>query len=362
MTSIQELAKVGQSIWIDNINRSMIESGKLKQMIAQGLLGMTSNPTIFEKAISSSSDYDQKIRDFCQAGKSSFEIYDELTVRDVQEAADLFLPVYKSTNGLDGYVSLEVNPKLAYNKDDTVKEALRLKEKVNRPNVMFKVPSTKEGLEAVEELVSCGLNVNITLIFSLEQYANTASAYMKGLRRFLEKGGDAKNLRSVASVFVSRIDNLVDKELEGSSPLKGKAAVANSSLIYKKYSDIISSLEFKDIFARGANVQRVLWGSTSTKNPAYSDVKYVTELIGKNTVNTLPDPTFKAFLDHGKARIALSSDSSSAEKIIEDLNDKQIDINQVCRKLLEDGVVAFEKSFESLLSTIESKKEALCQK
>ena len=362
MTSIQKLAELGQSIWLDNINRSMLESGKLQTMIDQGLLGMTSNPTIFEKAIGLSSDYDDKISRSSKAGKSTFEIYDDLTVEDVQDAADLFLPVYKSTGGLDGYVSLEVNPQLAYNKDDTVKEALRLKEKVNRPNVMFKVPSTKEGLEAVEELVGCGLNINITLIFSLEQYTNTAGAYMKGLRRFLENGGDAKNLRSVASVFVSRIDNIVDNELEDSSPLKGKAAVANSSLIYKEYSDIISSAEFKDIFARGANVQRVLWGSTSTKNPAYSDIKYVTELIGKNTVNTLPDPTFKVFLDHGEARIALDSDSSSAEKIIKDLKDKQIDINQVCRKLLEAGVRAFEKSFQSLLSTIESKKETLCRK
>ena len=188
MTSIQKLAELGQSIWLDNINRSMLESGKLQTMIDQGLLGMTSNPTIFEKAIGLSSDYDDKISRSSKAGKSTFEIYDDLTVEDVQDAADLFLPVYKSTGGLDGYVSLEVNPQLAYNKDDTVKEALRLKEKVNRPNVMFKVPSTKEGLEAVEELVGCGLNINITLIFSLEQYTNTAGAYMKGLRRFLESG------------------------------------------------------------------------------------------------------------------------------------------------------------------------------
>ena len=373
-TTISELAQFGQSIWLDNINRNMLDSGQLKNMIEQGLLGMTSNPTIFEKAISSSVDYDTKIEELCHRGKSTFEIYDDLTVGDIQDAADMFLPVYQSTKGLDGYVSLEINPKLAYKTKETIEEGKRLYDKVNRSNVMFKVPATTEGFPAIEEFLACGININITLIFSLQQYINTAAAYARGVKRFIKSGGDASKVRSVASVFISRIDTAVDKMLdsllvkasssqeEKINSLKGKAAVANTQLIYGRFLEISSSSEFEKLKHKGANIQRVLWGSTSTKNPAYSDTKYVTELIGKNSVNTVPFATFEAFLDHGQINEALTSDISWAEDVVLGLREVTIDIDEVCGKLLREGVISFENSFISLLQTIGSKQEKICPK
>lgn len=362
-----ELAEFGQSVWLDNINRAMIDSGKLKSMIGLGLRGMTSNPSIFDKAISASPDYDEEILELHQEGKTTFEIYDDLTVRDVQDAADILKDVYQETKGLDGYVSLEVNPKLAFDTKQTIEEAKRLHKKVNRANAMFKVPATKEGFKAIEELTACGINVNATLIFSLEQYSSTAQSYMRGIKRFIENKGNASKVRSVASVFVSRIDTVVDSLLDEKisrvSSLKTKAAVANSSLIYKKYLDIFSATEFKRLKDEGANAQRVLWGSTSTKNPSCSDIKYVTELIAKGTVNTMPENTWEAFLGHGKIKEALSADIEDAKMVIEGLKDFDVDIGIVCAKLLADGVVAFEKSFESLLHSIEEKvRNAKCVK
>jgi len=361
-TTIERLAEFGQSAWLDNINRSMIESGRLREMIGLGLRGMTSNPTIFDNAVRTSNDYDAKIDQLQRSGKTTFDIYDELTVRDVQDAADIFKEVYDKTNGLDGYVSLEVSPKLAFDAKATIEDAVRLFKKVARPNVMFKIPATDAGFIAIEELLSEGININATLIFSLEQYRKTASSYIKGLDRFLQKGGDPKKPRSVASVFVSRIDALVDNAIDENGlpvSLKGKAAIANSKLIFRKYLEIFSGSEFRNLEAKGANVQRVLWASTSTKNPDYSDIKYVTELIGKNTVNTLPDNTLKAFLDHGVVEEALSEDIRDAQSNIDSLRNFGIDIDTVCAKLLEDGVAAFEKSFDSLLSSIETKAGSL---
>lgn len=362
-TSIQELAAFGQSIWLDNINRSLIESGQLKQAIECGLRGVTSNPSIFDKAISFSDSYDQKISQLHAQGKSTFQIYDQLTVEDIQDAADMFFEVYKSTQGLDGYVSLEINPQLAYDLKKTIQEGLRLHKRVKRPNVMFKVPATDESFPAIEEFLSRGINVNVTLIFSLGQYIKTAQSYLKGIKRFVDSGGDPKDVRSVASVFVSRIDSKVDKLLDqaGSNPqveaLKGKAAVANSALIYEKFLEIIQSSQFRELKAKGTNLQRVLWGSTSTKNPAYSDIKYVSELIAKDTVNTLPETTYLAFLDHGKVKVGISQAMAEAKKVIKGLKNFNIDIDQVCGKLLTDGVIAFEKAFESLLGAIESKSK-----
>ncbi|PJC48175.1 MAG: transaldolase [Candidatus Omnitrophica bacterium CG_4_9_14_0_2_um_filter_42_8] len=374
-SKIKELAAFGQSAWLDNISRSYIKTGKLKGMIEAGLLGVTSNPTIFDNAISKSSDYDDKIKELGSSGKSAFEIYDELTVRDIQEAADLFRPVYEGSKGMDGFVSLEVNPKLAHKAEETVKEAKRLHKKVNRPNVMFKVPSTKEGFKAIEELLTEGININITLIFSAEQYMNTARAFLKGIKRLSQKRDDLSGINSVASVFVSRIDTLVDslldvrlaKETDEKTKgrlqsLKGKAAVANSKVIYQKYREIFSRSEFEELKKKGARIQRVLWGSTGTKNPAYSDIKYVEELIGKDTVNTMPEQTFNAFLGHGEVKESLIQDVSSAKKLIDDLRKTGIDIDDVCMQLLKEGVGAFEKSFESLLNSIEKKKCILCKK
>jgi len=364
-TTIERLNEFGQSAWLDNISRSMIENGRLKETIGLGLRGMTSNPSIFDKAIRLSSDYNVKIEELRSADRTTFEIYDELTVRDVQDAADIFKPVYEATKGLDGYVSLEVNPKLAFKKEETIEEARRLFAKVARPNVMFKIPATDAGYGAIEALLEDGININATLIFSLEQYRMTALSFIKGLERFLQKGGDLNRVHSVASVFVSRVDTLVDDligENEALKSLKGKAAVANSSLIFKEYMEIFNSPDFKRLKEKGANVQRVLWASTSTKNPAYSDIKYVTELISKNTVNTLPENTFNAFLDHGVIEEALGQDASDATRVLDTLKDSSIYIKDICSKLLQDGIVAFEKSFDSLLNSIEEKAANLCKR
>jgi len=365
---LQLLAEKGQSIWLDNISRSMLKSGDLQQLLEAGLRGLTSNPTIFEKAVCSSSSYDEQIRILLQQGKTVFEIYDALTIDDVQKAADIFLPVYEQSGGLDGYVSLEVNPTLAYKAKETIAEAQRLHKAVSRPNLMLKVPATSEGCLAIEALIACGVNINATLIFSLEQYIRTASAYIKGLRRYIESGGSAASLRSVASVFVSRIDNKVDKQLQellavetdrqkkaALEKLQGKAAVANSQVIYAAYRKIFAGADFSELENKGAHPQRVLWGSTSTKNPAYSDIKYVQELIAPDTVNTVPEKTLAAFLDHGAARIALSEDAAAAEAVIKALEENGIEVNAVCRQLLTDGVAAFEKSFHGLLAAIEQK-------
>jgi transaldolase len=369
-STIEQLAEFGQSIWLDNISRSIIESGRLEELIELGLRGMTSNPTIFEKAISDSSDYNEKIKELHKAGKSTFEIYDDLTVRDIQDAADILKPVYEKTNGQDGYVSLEINPKLAYRTGETIEEGKRLFEKVNRPNLMLKVPATDEGFEAIEALVGEGVNVNITLIFSLDQYVKTAHAFLRGMNKFLDNQGDVSTVSSVASVFVSRVDtaadkmldDLMDKETNGAAKselesLKGTAAVANSALIYRKHIEIFSEKAFALLKEKGARVQRVLWGSTGTKNPAYSDVKYVTELIARNTVNTLPDKTLEAFLDHGVVKEALTASAEKSQKTVDRFKGFGIDIDSICAKLLEDGAAAFTKSFESLLGTIERTAE-----
>ncbi len=367
-TTIDQLGELDQSVWLDSISRSLIESGRLKEMIGMGLTGMTSNPTIFDKAISSSNDYDEQLRWLYRQGLSTFEIYDDLTIKDIQDAADKFKSIYEETKGLDGFVSLEINPKLAYKKRETIAEGKRLAKRVNRPNVMFKVPATDAGYEAIEELLAEGTNVNVTLIFSLEQYKRTAGAYVKGMKRFLQKQGNGHGVCSVASVFVSRIDTAVDTLLDELiereqneskrneiTSLKGKAAIANSNLIYREYVRVFSGEEFRALQEHGVNVQRLLWGSTGTKNPAYSDIKYVTELIGKNTINTVPEKTFEAFLDHGYVKETLTSDVQEAQTTINSLQRYGIDIHNVCETLLQDGVIAFEKSFESLLDSIEKK-------
>jgi transaldolase len=350
MSVIKELAKIGQSVWLDNISRKLIDSGSLRQMIDLGLLGETSNPTIFGKAVVGSNDYAGIIKQF--AGKSAFEIYDALTVKDVQDAADIFADVYKTTKGMDGYVSLEVNPHLAAKTDETIAEAKRLWRKVDRPNLMIKVPATLEGLPAVKALIADGLNINVTLIFSCQQYRDVAHAFIEGSTEYGKKGGDLAKVASVASVFVSRVDTLTDKLIDesgkkGLERFKGKAAVANAKMIYQEYLNIFEKA--KQI----PRPQRVLWASTGTKNKAYSDIKYVEELIGKDTVNTMPDNTWQALLDHGQAKESILSGVAQAKNDLEDLKAGGIGIDQVCAKLMADGVVAFERSFDELLKTIE---------
>jgi transaldolase len=371
-TRMQELGDLGQSLWLDNISRSMIEKGILKGLIDQGLRGQTSNPTIFKQAISQSTDYDNKIVEMTEAGKSTFEIYDDLTIRDVRDACDLFKGVYESTNALDGYVSLEINPHLANKYEEQRDEGLRLWQKVNRPNLMIKVPGTKNGCRAFSDLLAKGVNVNVTLIFSAEQYQDVAWAYLNGMKRLSETTKDLSRVRSVASVFVSRIDSTIDKTLgdkaaaatDGALKLKlealqGRAAVANAEIIFHKYGQLFAGPEFKALEAFGAKTQRVLWASTGTKNPKYNDIKYVTELIAKPTVNTLPDKTLEAFMDHGVIKIAMPGDVAGAQKAIQDLRAEGIDVGVVCLKLLADGLVAFEQSFDELTQSIEEKAKRL---
>jgi len=372
-TKLHELADVGQSIWLDYISRPLLETNALQDWVDNGLRGMTSNPSIFNQSISQSKDYDEKISQLKAAGKSTFEIYDDLTIRDIQEACDIFEPVYRATDGLDGYVSLEINPLLANDTAASIAEGKRLYAKAGRKNIMIKVPSTPAGFPVIEELLADGINVNVTLIFSLQQYESTANAFMKGLERYSQKQSDLSKIASVASVFVSRIDNTIDEMLDKKIPtvsqkekltfLKNKAAIANCQLVYAKALELENSSRFKTLTAKGARFQRVLWASTSTKNPAYSDVKYITELVAKNTVNTVPEKTLKAFMDHGITKIALNGgEAGGAGLILMDLNTQGISIDEVCKKLLADGVVAFEKSFNELIYSIETKATQLAAK
>jgi transaldolase len=364
-TTIEQLGEFGQSIWFDYISRSLLTSGRLNELIRLGVTGMTSNPTIFDQAINSGSDYDEQIRELKQAGKSIFEIYDDITIKDIQAAADIFKPIYERTKGLDGYVSLEINPQLAYKTKETIEEGKRLAKKVNRPNVMFKVPATEAGYEAIQALLAQGISVNVTLIFSLGQYQKTAASYLAGVKGFLKNKGSARQVRSVASVFVSRIDTAVDALLDklpsskSAASLKGKAATANSNLIYCEYARLFAGEAFKRLEKQGATVQRVLWGSTGTKNPAYSDIKYVAELIGRDTVNTVPEKTLEAFLDHGVVKETCIADTDEPRQVIAALKRLGIDINNVCAQLLTEGVAAFELSFLSLLAAIEKKAKGM---
>lgn len=362
MTRLHQLAELKQSIWLDHINRSLIESGALKKWIDDGLRGMTSNPSIFNQVISQGSDYDPKILKLKEAGKSTFEIYDELTIRDIQDACDLFEPVYKTTRGLDGYVSLEINPELADDTDASIQEGRRLFKKVGRPNVMIKVPATQAGFSVIEELLADGINVNVTLIFSLKQYEETAQAFLKGLERLSKKTKDLSAVASVASVFVSRVDSAIDDLLDKKNlpALKGKAAVANCKLILERSRELFAGSVFKTLASQGAKIQRVLWGSTSTKNSAYSDVKYVAELIAPDTINTVPEKTLKAFMDHGTVKAALQGDAREAREIIASLRAAGIDSDAVCLQLLDDGVAAFEKAFAELMQSLKTKASQLC--
>ncbi|MGD2158190.1 MAG: bifunctional transaldolase/phosoglucose isomerase [Anaerolineales bacterium] len=374
MTKIQNLLELGQAIWIDYIRRSFINSGELQELINQGIRGITSNPSIFEKAIAGSSDYDNQLQKLVEAGKSVEEIYEKLVVDDIQRAADLLRPIYDETNGDDGYVSLEVNPNLAHDTQGTIEEARLLFKLVNRPNVMIKVPATPNGIPAIEKLTSEGMNINITLIFSREQYEDVAEAYIKGLEGLLKRGGDLSKVASVASFFISRVDNVVDQELDkiikaaetdphlkknDANSLKGKIGIANAKLAYKMSLIIFSGERWEKLSQQGARYQRPLWASTSTKNPTYADTLYVDNLIGPNTVNTLPPTTLQAFIDHGSVSPSLETGIEVAGKQLDDLAELGVDLDAITDKLLDDGVYAFAKSFAALMEAIDEKQNEL---
>ena len=355
-TVLHEAAELGQSVWLDTISRDLILSGGLERWIEQGVVGVTTNPSIFEQAIANTKDYDGEIAAMAREGREAAEIYEVLTLREVGSAADILRPVHERTRGLDGYVSLEVNPLLASDRESTVSEAKRLFAALDRPNVMIKIPATPEGVEALEDCIAAGVNVNSTLIFSEAQYASVAEAYIRGLEaRALQRLPLA--VASVASVFVSRVDTAVDKLLaaRGETALLGRTAIEGIRATYRRFRDIFSGPRWDALAgpARGARVQRPLWASTGTKNPAYSDVLYLEALIGPDTVNTVPPKTLTAFLDHGRAERTLDAAPDGAlEKRIAELG---IDLDAVCSTLLSDGLSAFESAFRSLLLAIEEK-------
>ena len=359
---LAQLPKAGQSVWYDQMERKLISTGALQKMIDEDdLRGMTSNPTIFEKAIGGSEDYDSQLRTLASQGKSRDEIYDELVVEDIGNAADVFLPVYEKTNGEDGYVSLEVSPLLAQKTRETVLEAKRLFVKLGRQNVMIKIPATPEGIPAIEQAIATGININVTLIFSNEVYAQVIEAYLRGLEARAAQGLAIGHISSVASFFVSRIDAAADKQLEGKAPeLMGKIAIANAKMAYKQFKDAFTSARFLKLRDKGARVQRPLWASTGTKNPQYSDVLYVESLIGADTVNTLPPATYDAFRDHGTvSEGAIEQDLDKARRVLADFEEKGFSLKAITDKLTADGVKSFNESFEQLMLTIEARRDSV---
>jgi transaldolase len=361
MTTLHKLSELGQAAWFDFIRRSFTEAGDLQALIEKGVRGVTSNPAIFDKAIAGSDDYDADIQRLVGEGKSVVEIYETLAVADIQSAADLLQPLYIETDGRDGFVSLEVSPTLAHETEATITDAKRLFAAVRRPNVMIKIPATPEGIPAIESVVAAGINVNVTLIFSIAQYGAAAEAYIAGLEKLLESGGTLARTASVASLFVSRVDAAVDAELErlGRTDRQGHAAVDNARLAYIRFREIFSGERWEKLVAAGARVQRPLWASTGTKNPAYPDTLYVDSLIGPDTVNTVPPATLDAFMDHGQVAHTIDTDLEGARLRMAELADAGIDLDSITAKLLHDGVASFAKAFESLLSSVESKKKRL---
>jgi len=370
---LKDLLKFGQSVWLDYIRRDLLTSGELKRLIEEdGLRGMTSNPTIFEKAITGGKLYDDLLNSLKSRtdldAKGRFEI---LAIRDIQDAADILRPVYDSSKRRDGYVSLEVSPYLARDTKGTIEEARRLWKAVGRENVMIKIPGTTEGIPAFQQAISEGINVNVTLLFSQDVYVKVAEAYIAGLEQYAKSGGDVSRMASVASFFISRIDSAVDaiidaklkaskdtREQEQLKSVQGKVAIANGKQTYEKYQEIFSTPRWKALAAKGAQTQRVLWASTSTKNPAYRDVLYVEELIGPDTVDTIPPATFDAFRDHGKLRQSLTEDLASAHKTMETAAKVGISMKQVTDKLTDDGVRLFSEAFDKLLAAVEQSSKS----
>jgi transaldolase len=369
MTKMHQVAELGQSIWLDFIRRSLITSGELQELIDTGLRGMTSNPSIFEKAIVGSDDYDAQLQDLVAQGRAADAIYQALVIEDIQRAADLLRPIYDRTAAGDGYVSLEASPELAHDTQGTIDEVRYLCSAVDRPNVMFKVPATREGMPGIRTLIGEGININVTLIFGLDQYEDVAEAYLSGLEALAESSGRGASqaplsgIASVASFFVSRVDTAVDKQLETmgevGQALQGKIAIANAKVAYARFRHIFSGERWDRLARQGARVQRVLWGSTSTKNPAYPDTYYVDNLIGPDTVNTVPPETLQAFLDHGKVAMTLESGLEEASQQLDRLSELGVDLDRVTQKLLDDGVQAFAKAFSGLMSSIAQRRDRI---
>jgi len=359
----KELEQIGQSVWLDNISRDILNNKELEKLIAEvGLKGVTSNPTIFQKAIGSGHAYDKQVQELLADNTtlSAEELFEELAVSDIRNAADVLRPVFEKTNGVDGFVSIEVSPFLAYNTEGTIQEARRLNKKVNRPNVMIKIPATQEGLPAIKQMISEGVCINVTLIFSQEVYEQVAEAYISGLEERNKKGLPVDKTLSVASFFISRIDTAVDNELNNlrNESLKGKIAIANAKLVFEKCNELFNSERFSKLRNKGAKIQRLLWASTSTKNPAYPETIYIDELVGRDTVNTMPPATIEAFKTKGRVYNAIEDKVDEAKKQMNDLKELNIDFSKITKKLTIDGVESFSQSFRDLIATIANKKES----
>jgi len=357
MNSIEKLTSLGQSLWLDNIQRKQLENGELKAMIERGdIRGMTSNPSIFNNAIAKSKDYDAALTSLAWAGWDAEKIFWQLAIEDIRAACDLFSPLYEETNGGDGYVSIEVSPDIAQDTEATIAQVEQLWARVRRPNLMVKIPATKAGIPAIRKAISVGINVNITLIFSLKRYAEVMEAYLRGLEDHLAAGHSINHIASVASFFVSRVDSKIDPQLPDGSPLKGKAAIANAKLAYDEYEKTFATRRWENLKIKGARVQRPLWASTSTKNPAYPDTIYIDNLIGPDTVNTIPPATLEAFRDHGVAEVTITRDLEQAQDAIKQLEAAGISMDGVTQELEEEGVKAFADAFAQLLKTIDGRR------
>jgi transaldolase len=370
--TLHQLLEQGQSPWIDNITRDMLQDGTLRRLVDVGIVGLTSNPTIFQKAVAKSTSYDEELQTLTRQNKSVQEIFDDLVLDDIGNAADVLRPVYDRMNGGDGFVSIEVPPNLSADTEATIQEVRRLFNYLARPNVFVKVPGTPEGIPAFQKAISEGININVTLLFSLESYRKVAEAYLAGLEQRASTGQPIDGIASVASFFVSRVDTAVDKKLDAMigeagnesrkselQALKGKAAIANAKMAYEAFKEIFSGSRWEALAAKGARVQRCLWASTSTKNPDYRDVVYVEQLIGPDTVDTMPDATIDAFLDHGKVERTLDRDVDTARKELQALENVGISMDEVTHQLQVDGVKSFTDSFNEMLETINSKREQM---
>jgi transaldolase len=360
---LHELSELGQSVWIDFLSRQLLQSGELARMMEDdAVVGITSNPTIFQKAISAGDDYDEQLREVLAEEDDPKEVFLRLAVQDVRDACDVLRQVWDGGGGKDGYVSIEVDPNFAYDTDATIAEAQRLHEVVDRPNCFVKIPGTKPGLPAIEEMIARGRSINVTLIFSLQRYAEVVEAYLRGLERLVESGGDPGSVASVASFFVSRVDTEADRRLDevgAPAELKGKLAVANAKLAYERYQELFSGERWETLRAKGATTQRCLWASTSTKNPDYRDVLYVEELIGPETVNTMPEETIRAFQDHGEVAPTLERDLDEAKRVFERIAEAGVDYDDVVVVLEREGVDKFSDSFRELLDGVQGKRGEL---
>jgi transaldolase len=362
-TPLQKLSALGQSVWIDFLSRESNRGGHLQALIDENsVVGATSNPSIFQKAMAGGNAYDEQLAELLGQGKDIEECFWELAKQDIREACDLFAPTFEATVHRDGYVSLEVDPRLAYDTLETYREAMRLHEEVDKPNLMVKIPATKPGLAAIEDVIAKGRSINITLIFSLQRYAEVAESYIRGIERLVAEGGDPKKVASVASFFVSRIDTEADRRLDevgAPKELKGKLAIANAKLAYEHYLRLFAGERWEYLASKGATPQRVLWASTSTKNPDYPDVLYIEQLIGPDTVNTMPEETIHAYQDHGEPEPRLQRDLDQARRLFEQLKEAGVDYDDVTDTLEREGVEKFAEAFDELLASLREKQGSL---